>query len=106
MFLVFGGFALLRFSLIVVSSLSNMHFWSFWAKYWHFWPISSHARPRHDANKVPRWFFRYVELRGQGLDRAQTMCKTRFGSQGVILDGFKQLLSSKYLNGTQGGLHG
>ena len=23
-----------------------MHFWSFWAKYWHFLPIWSHARPK------------------------------------------------------------
>ena len=23
--------------------VQNMHFWSFWAKYWHFWPISSNA---------------------------------------------------------------
>ena len=32
-----------------------MHFWSFWAKYWHFLPISSHARPKSNANKVPMW---------------------------------------------------
>ena len=37
-----------------------MHFWSFWAKYWHFLPISSHARPKTNVNKVPRWVFRYV----------------------------------------------
>ena len=37
-----------------------MHLWSFWAKYWHFWPVSSHARPKNNANKVPRWLFRYV----------------------------------------------
>ena len=24
--------------------VQNMYFWSFWAKYWHFWPILSHAR--------------------------------------------------------------
>ena len=40
--------------------VQNMHFWSFWAKYWHFLPISSHARPKNNANKVPRWVFRYV----------------------------------------------
>ena len=38
----------------------NMQFGSFWAKHWHFWPISSHARPKHNASLVPRWFFRYV----------------------------------------------
>ena len=27
------------------------------------------------------------------------MCKMRFGSQGVILDGFKEFFSSKLLNG-------
>ena len=37
-----------------------MHFWSFWAKYWHFLPISSIARPKNNANKVPRMFVRYV----------------------------------------------
>ena len=37
-----------------------MHFWSFWAKYWQFLPISSHARPKTNANKVPRLVFRYV----------------------------------------------
>ena len=35
-------------------------FWSFWAKYWHFWPTLSHARPKNNANKVPRLFLRYV----------------------------------------------
>ena len=33
-----------------------MHFWSFWAKYWHFCPW----RPKTNGNKVPRWVFRYV----------------------------------------------
>ena len=28
-----------------------------WAKYWHFRPIWSHARPKNNANEVPRWFF-------------------------------------------------
>ena len=37
-----------------------MHFWCFWAKYCHFLPISSYARPKTNANKVPRWVFRYV----------------------------------------------
>ena len=37
----------------------NMHFWSFWSKYWNFWRISSHAWPKYNANKVPRWFYRY-----------------------------------------------
>ena len=37
-----------------------MHFWSFCAKYWHFLPILSHARPKTNANKVPRWVLRYV----------------------------------------------
>ena len=32
----------------------------FLAKYWHFWPIWSHARPINNASKVPRWFFCYV----------------------------------------------
>ena len=32
-------------------------FWSFWAKYWHFWSIWSHARPKNNANKVPRQLF-------------------------------------------------
>ena len=40
--------------------VKNMHFWLFWAKYWHCLPISSHARPKTNANKVPRWVFRYV----------------------------------------------
>ena len=34
----------------------NMHFWSFWAKYWPFWSIWCHAWPNNNANKVPRWF--------------------------------------------------
>ena len=29
---------------------------AFLAKYWHFWPIWSHARPKTNANKVPKWF--------------------------------------------------
>ena len=29
-----------------------MLFWSFSTKYWHFLPISSHARPKINANKV------------------------------------------------------
>ena len=33
---------------------------AFLAKYWHFWPIWSHARPINNASKVPRWFFCYV----------------------------------------------
>ena len=37
-----------------------MHFGSYWAKYWHFWPISSLARPKNNVNNVPRCFFRYV----------------------------------------------
>ena len=32
----------------------------FWAKYWHFLHILSTARPKYNANKVPRWVFRYV----------------------------------------------
>ena len=40
--------------------VQNMHFWSFWANYWHFLPFLSHARPKTNANKVPRWVFRYV----------------------------------------------
>ena len=24
----------------------NLHFWSFWAKYWNFWPLSSYVRPK------------------------------------------------------------
>ena len=32
----------------------------FWAKYWHFLPISSHTRSKNNANKVPRWVFHYV----------------------------------------------
>ena len=31
-------------------------YWSFWAKNWHFWPISSYGRPKNNANKVLRWF--------------------------------------------------
>ena len=38
----------------------NMHFWSFWVKYWQFLPILSHARPKNNGNKVPWWVFRYV----------------------------------------------
>ena len=30
------------------------------AKYWHFLPILSHAQPKNNANKVPRWVFRYA----------------------------------------------
>ena len=37
-----------------------MHFWSFWAKHWHILPILPHARPKTNANKVPRWAFRHV----------------------------------------------
>ena len=35
----------------------NSQIWlKFLAKYWHFWPIWSHGRPKNDANKVHRWF--------------------------------------------------
>ena len=34
----------------------NMHFWSFWPKYWPFWLILCHARPKNNANEVNRWF--------------------------------------------------
>ena len=34
--------------------------WPKLAKYWHFWASWSHARPKNNANKVPRWFFCYV----------------------------------------------
>ena len=37
-----------------------MHLWSLWAKYWHLWPIWSHARPKNNANKMPRWFSLYL----------------------------------------------
>ena len=40
--------------------VQNVHFWSFWAKYCHFWHILSNARPKNNVNKVPRWVFRYV----------------------------------------------
>ena len=40
--------------------VQNMHIWSFWAKYCHFWHILSNARPKNNVNKVPRWVFRYV----------------------------------------------
>ena len=30
----------------------NMHLLLFWAKYCHYWPIWSHARPKNNANKV------------------------------------------------------
>ena len=31
--------------------VKNMYSWSFWAKYWHFWPILSHARPKTMQNR-------------------------------------------------------
>ena len=37
-----------------------MHFGSYWATYWHFLPILSHARPKTNANKVLRWVFSFV----------------------------------------------
>ena len=37
-----------------------MHFWTFWAEYWPFLPVWSHAWPKNNAKKVPRWVFRYV----------------------------------------------
>ena len=40
--------------------VKNMHFWSFQAKHWHFLPISSHARPKINANKVLRWVLHYM----------------------------------------------
>merc|ERR1712107_977202 len=40
--------------------VQNLHFWSFWAKYCHFLPILSNARPKNNVNKVPGWVFRYV----------------------------------------------
>ena len=40
--------------------VQSLHFWSFWAKYCHFLHILSNARPKNNANKVPRWVFRYV----------------------------------------------
>ena len=33
---------------------------TFLAKYRHFWPIWSNARPKNNADKLPMWFFRYV----------------------------------------------
>ena len=35
----------------------NLHFWSFGTKYWPFWSIWCHARPKNNANEVPYWFF-------------------------------------------------
>ena len=29
---------------------------AFSAKYWHFWPIWSHARTKNNVNRVPRWW--------------------------------------------------
>merc|ERR1712211_164245 len=40
--------------------VQNLHFWSFLDKYCHFLHILSNARPKNNANKVPRWVFRYV----------------------------------------------
>ena len=40
--------------------VQNLHFWSFWAKYCHFFHILSNSRPKNNVNKVPRWVFRYV----------------------------------------------
>ena len=34
----------------------NLHFWSFWAKYWHFLPILS----ENNLIKMPWWVFRYM----------------------------------------------
>ena len=34
--------------------------YGFFAQSWHFWPIWSHARPKNNADKVPRWFFPYM----------------------------------------------
>ena len=31
--------------------VQNMHIWSLWAKYWHFLPISSNARPKNNAKR-------------------------------------------------------
>ena len=39
------------------------------AKYWHFWPISSHAQPRNNANTMPWWFFRYVSTKNFASSR-------------------------------------
>ena len=34
-----------------------MHFWSFLAKYCHFWPISSHAQPKKQCKQGAKVFF-------------------------------------------------
>ena len=40
--------------------VQNMHFWSFSAKYCHFFHILSNSRPKTNLNKVPGWVFCYV----------------------------------------------
>ena len=40
--------------------VQNLHFWLFWAKYYHFLHILSNVRPKNNVNKVPRWVFRHV----------------------------------------------
>ena len=54
-----------------------MHFWSFLVKYWHFLPISSRAQPKTNANKVPRWVFRYVG--SKTFDFSRKICFPKIG---------------------------
>ena len=54
------------------------------------------------ADYLPRYHVISIAIYNFDLFHpAQTMCKTRFGSQGVILDVFKQNHFSKYVNGTR-----
>ena len=51
------GFSIMWVPKLLFTTVENRIFGPI---YWHFLPISSRARPKTNANKVPRWVFRYV----------------------------------------------
>ena len=64
----------------------NMHFWSIWAIYWHFLLILSHAGPKTNVNKVPRWVFGYVGNKFHGvLDCPNQLISTKMHYDALLM---------------------
>ena len=77
--------------------VQNMHFWSFWAKHWHFITISSHSRPDNNLNKVPMGFFCCVGtklLLSPVRIRVFRPKTTKFGPKLVFLVNFGQAMQA------------
>ena len=68
---------------------------AFLAKYWHFWLIWSHGRPKTDANKVPRWFFCSVGTKTFAFSRKNLDFwpkKAKFGPKSAFMVILGQIL--------------